>query len=1438
MRGEFMVMMAAPRSIFPRLLALCLTWAIAGLANVLAAPGDVARSFQGSGSVSAFSTQLDEKIFSNGYTTSSFSRPGAARLIGGSIDSSFNGDISGTVNAMATLPNGQLVIAGNFTSVRGVARNNVALLNSDGSLDMSFDPNTNGTVYCLAVDADGKVLIGGDFTWVGLLPRNRVARLNADGTADSSFDPDVNGTVNCIAIQPDGAILAGGAFTMISGVSRSRMGRLNPDGTLDQSFAPSFGDQVLGMVVQSDRKIVVYGFFLSVNGVARGMVARILADGTLDGGFSVFVNGNCNALALQADGKLILGGFFTAVGSVTRNRIARLNADGTLDLTFNPNANSTALALMLQRDGTVWVGGSFTTVGGVSSPGIVQLFNDSASESLTQPDQTQVLWSRGGAAPELTSVSFQSSLDNGVTWTALGKGRRVGLTASWEITGVSVPVGAKVRAIGRTSGGYRNGSTGLVRQESSITLPIISAAPTAVPATGSKSNNTSGEVLSVVLGPDGGESLWDSGFVLSLTSSNPSPVIGGTGVTAASLGAVNGSITALWGGLLPGASYSLRSYATNSAGTSYSPVTTFTTATFGNGPGEAEATFNANIGSNTVYGVVTQFDGAIVISGDFTTVGGVGRNRMARLKPDGSLDTSFNPNVNDIVTSLYLQADGKILISGLFTSVGGVTRNRIARLNADGSLDLSFDPNANGTVYSMLLQDDGKLLLAGAFTTIGGVTRNRIARLNADNSLDTAFNPNADGTVYSAALQSDGKIVIGGAFTTIGGTSRAYVARLNPDGSRDSWPSTSISGSVYCVALQPDGRVLLGGQISTVGGASHKYMARIRSDGAVDRTFEAEANGEVYSMVVQADAKTYVMGLFSTVGSTTRNSVARLNADATLDKSFFPAALSSTNATIQSDGRVLFGGNFSSFGGTVISRLVRGVNAPASQNLSVPDPSRVLWSRSGGGPSISAVTFEASADNGATWTVIGSGSRIGTSEDWQLTNVSITAGAKVRATGRTNGGYRNNSSGIVRQVFPITSASFSGPATCAASGTTTASLSANVTADGGGMITERGIVFSKTSLNDNPQLDGTSVTKIPFSGTTGLFTAGLTGLSAHTSYSFRAYAINSAGTSYTTVGSFTTANTSPAAPTGMLMGTTGDALTVTLNFPSVDADGDSVTITGAVSGSGVTVNGFSPTTVTFTPNANFVGSGNFTCTLSDGFGGSSTGTIGVTISDNDPPLLTLNGSSAVSIAAESSYQDGGASAFDMVNGGVPVVVTGTVNTEQPGVYTINYSASDAAGNTANATRVVTVTATPLNDWRRNAFGAQAGNPAISGDLADPNANGLVNLLEYALGGDPLAAANSVQPVLGRDAGNHLCISFSRFADRSDVTLTILGADAPSGPWNELAKSVAGDAFTPLQANVAVIESVFGVEVKVTVSDRYQLTDPAHVHRFLRLNVNR
>src|ERR1700704_5507456 len=107
----------------------------------------------------------------------------------------------------------------------------------------------------------------------------------------------------------------------------------------------------------------------------------------------------------------------------------------------------------------------------------------------------------------------------------------------------------------------------------------------------------------------------------------------------------------------------------------------------------------------------------------------------AAVQAQSALD-GFDPNANGTVYAVVVQPDGKILLGGNFTTLapnggGTVTRNHIARLNPDGTLDTAFNPNADNTVFAIAVQGDGKVLAGGLFANISGQTRNRIARLDA-----------------------------------------------------------------------------------------------------------------------------------------------------------------------------------------------------------------------------------------------------------------------------------------------------------------------------------------------------------------------------------------------------------------------------------------------------------------------------------------------------------------------------------------------------------------------------------------------------------------------------------------------------------------------------------------------------------------------------------
>ena len=82
----------------------------------------------------------------------------------GDLDSLDANVVGSYVLATVVQPDGKTIIAGGFTSVLGVPRNNIARLNADGTLDTGFNPKSNFEVNSVAVQADGKILIGGRFS--------------------------------------------------------------------------------------------------------------------------------------------------------------------------------------------------------------------------------------------------------------------------------------------------------------------------------------------------------------------------------------------------------------------------------------------------------------------------------------------------------------------------------------------------------------------------------------------------------------------------------------------------------------------------------------------------------------------------------------------------------------------------------------------------------------------------------------------------------------------------------------------------------------------------------------------------------------------------------------------------------------------------------------------------------------------------------------------------------------------------------------------------------------------------------------------------------------------------------------------------------------------------------------------------------------------------
>jgi uncharacterized delta-60 repeat protein len=432
--------------------------------------------------------------------------------------------------------------------------------------------------------------------------------------------------------------------------------------------------------------------------------------------------------------------------------------------------------------------------------------------------------------------------------------------------------------------------------------------------------------------------------------------------------------------------------------------------------------------------MAVQADGRIVIGGGFTTVDSQTHVRLARLSPNGIVESGFTTAASASVYALAIQPDGKILVGGDFTSLGGQTRVAFGRLNANGTLDTSFTTHVfdvppiytiTARVQAILVQPDGKMVLAGQSSLNGGPSGGYVLRLNTNGTSDTAFSTGGigGGPVTTLALQGDGKILVGGLFSSVNNQTRYRLARLNANGSLDTAFNAQIGPNpapiVSSLAVQADQKILVGGAFTMVAGQSRTNIARLNPNGDLDLDFNPGVTGSaatVYCLAVQADGKILVGGIFNLLAGLSRSRIGRLNSDGTPDSSFSAGANSDVyGLAIQADGKVLAGGFLTQLAGQPRDFIGR-LNSldPATQSLNY-DGTDLTWMRSGSSCEVWRTTFDSSTD-GTNWVNLGDGTRI--AGGWQLASVALPPAARVRARGYATGGAGNASSWFVESVWP------------------------------------------------------------------------------------------------------------------------------------------------------------------------------------------------------------------------------------------------------------------------------------------------------------------------------------------------------------------------------------------------------------------------------------
>jgi uncharacterized delta-60 repeat protein len=378
-----------------------------------------------------------------------------------------------------------------------------------------------------------------------------------------------------------------------------------------------------------------------------------------------------------------------------------------------------------------------------------------------------------------------------------------------------------------------------------------------------------------------------------------------------------------------------------------------------------------NVGVEAAYDAVIQPDGKIVVAG-FSPGAGADFS-VARLHADGRLDTGFDDDGvafvdfggYDQAFAAALQGDGRIVVAGSTTAGGG--NGAVARLRPNGMLDTSFgagDTDGDGkrtieyfgalgadSSHDVVVQPDGRIVVAGQG---GPSTALAVTRLQPNGTDDISFD--GDGIAgadaggaesgRAVALQGDGRIVVAGVTTV---SEDILVARFNPAGPADmtrdasfgplglGWTTFGFGGYDRAteVLVQGDGRLVVTGS----GGTSTALAAVRLNPGG--RDFDTSFDGDGTAVAEFGGTETGNAGLLQpdgkivVVGSTTLSydiAVARFKAagrpEATLDTSFGGGGMTMINAggydvgwgaALQADGKIVIAGETDR--GAVVARL-------------------------------------------------------------------------------------------------------------------------------------------------------------------------------------------------------------------------------------------------------------------------------------------------------------------------------------------------------------------------------------------------------------------------------------------------------------------------------------------------------------------------------------
>ncbi|MEO5560511.1 MAG: hypothetical protein ABIO49_11475, partial [Dokdonella sp.] len=708
---------------------------------------------------------------------------------------------NGFVETIVRQPDGAIVIGGDFASIDGVPRANIARILPNGTLDPTWNPSADNSVKSVAVDTNGDVYIGGSFEHVGGQTRGGIAKVagNGAGLVDPAWNPSPNqSTVYALAVDGAGSVYAGGSFSLIGGAARSNIAKLSTGGagSSDPDWNPSASASVYALALDGTA-LYAGGYFSNIGSQMRRGIAKLATAGTgiVDPTWHPFdaTSGNVTTLALDHSGSIYAGGsFVSSAGSEYDNLMKMATAGaGSIDAGWHPSPNGSVDGLLADGAGHVYVGGAFLNIGGALNRNYLVRLSDAgvgAVDFAWNPSPNNVVFSvaSDGSSGIYTGGSFvtvgsQSHWGFAVVDAAGNVGSTADIEGAPLVDAIAFQHGG-----GTILGGNFLTANGLPRAH----LLRLKADGTLDPDWNPAADKT---VLGLAV--DSSDAVFAAG---SFTNVNGTERLGLVKISGGGTGVVDADWNPSYP--FPGAPHPVLSasavavdendivYAIDSDSFSGGDVVKISNT----GTGAADGQWNPT--SDNVKSIALDNNGSLYVAGLFSQIGGNPIPYLARITTAGigTLDTMWHPTPDFPVTNIVLDQQGSLYAAGYFSSIGGQARSKLAKLSVAGSgdADALWNPSPTLTdpgpfpyllVDALAVDGQGSVFVAGEFDSIGGQASNGFAKLSSTGTgdADPSWNPSRINYVWALTFDGNGTLYVGGNFTTIAAQTRLGIAAFD-----------------------------------------------------------------------------------------------------------------------------------------------------------------------------------------------------------------------------------------------------------------------------------------------------------------------------------------------------------------------------------------------------------------------------------------------------------------------------------------------------------------------------------------------------------------------------------------------------------------------------------------------------------------------------------